>query len=90
MSYEGYVQFICPQGHYWTEDCYQDRGECPKCGYAAIWENSVDITNGSFEGDERIDGYVELKIKKQDKCDKCNSILEETYHIPKNKGRKLV
>lgn len=82
MSYEGYYQFLCPEGHYWTSDCYSEDKIC-HCGKEAIWENSVDITNGSFEGEIRIDGYIALKQIYEKKCDKCGSILEMKYEIPK-------
>lgn len=46
MSYEGYIQFLCPSGHLWTQDVYSDRHNCLFCGESAIWENDVDETNG--------------------------------------------
>jgi len=89
MSYEGFSQFLCKKGHYWTKDCYSVTGEdiCPICKEKFIWENMVDETNGSFEGSLRIDGYVCLEIKEQKKCEHCNSILETTYKIPKKRKR---
>ena len=57
MSYEGYSQLLCKNGHYWKKDCYEvDYTElkdhkCPVCKKPAIWENMVDITNGSFDDD---------------------------------------
>lgn len=67
MSYEGYYQFICKDGHYTTEDCYMMEPEDFKCSYIGkdfhgrtgacsaplAWWNSVNTTNGSFEPDER-------------------------------------
>lgn len=94
MSYEGFSQFLCKEGHYWSEDCYDADVRTTKCqfGHKAIWENMVDITNGSYETnpetgkEERIDGYVELEPKLTNKCDKCKSVLEQTFKIPR-KGR---
>jgi len=96
MSYEGYSQLLCKDGHYWEVDCNCTSGKledetCPVCSNPAIWENMVDITNGSFdpywsmEEKNRIDGYIELEILKEEKCDKCGSILVRIYKIPKKK-----
>lgn len=57
MSYEGYVQVLCANGHYSTYDCWDDPfglgyGEetvnpiCNVCGAKLVWRNGVDITNG--------------------------------------------
>ena len=89
MSYEGYVQYLCKKGHAIDMDCYADDLKICHCGSPIVWSNNVNVTNGSFEGRRRIDGYVKLKIKAQRKCDKCGSILEITYIIPKNKRRKV-
>ncbi len=55
MSYEGYEQLLCENGHYLTEDCYEfdssdtEEWRCPVCQAKLAWWNSVDITNGSYE-----------------------------------------
>lgn len=89
MSYEGYSQFLCSKGHYWTKDCYSVHGNelCPICGERFVWENMVDETNGCYENSIRIDGYVALEEKNKKVCEHCNSILEITYKIPKKKRR---
>lgn len=56
MSYEGYEQFVCPDGHTWNVDAMthsydsdKERKEnvtCPHCGQIAEWQCSVDETNG--------------------------------------------
>ena len=58
------------------------------------WINTVDQTNGSFEDNgrcaRRIDGYVELEIKKEYKCWSCgHTIGQITYKIPGKGGRKM-
>lgn len=90
MSYEGYSQFLCKRGHAWDEDCNQASPEskCPTCGEPFIWENMVDQTNGSYEGDKRIDGYVELKVATIKSCAECGKPQEVTYKIPRAKRRK--
>jgi hypothetical protein len=94
MSYEGYSQFLCKQGHYWEEDCYMadfEESLCPVCNTKPVWENMVNLTNGSFDinpktgKEERIDGYIELKLREQRTCRHCKSIIETIYVIPKKK-----
>ncbi len=96
MSYEGYSQFLCKKGHYWTVDCNElmyaeDKQKCPKCGEEEVWENMVNVTNGSWDDDgTRIDNYIELKQKKKISgvCSCCGEehVCEKTYFIPKDKN----
>jgi len=82
MSYEGYSNFLCKNGHLWAEDCNiaDENGKCPICSEKIVWENMVDTTND--EGKP-----ITLKVKKETICSKCKSVLETTYYIPKNKRR---
>lgn len=41
MSYEGYSEHICTEGHYYTRDAYEFNDVCP-CGAESVWENMVD------------------------------------------------
>jgi hypothetical protein len=76
MSYEGYVQYLCKNGHYWTVDAYDDYEStcpdccCPDCRERPYWENCVDETNGSYcdcqngEGCEHcVDGRIDGYIE---------------------------
>lgn len=57
MSYEGYVEFLCPDGHHWEVDSgvlsYGEDAEvnqcvvCPQCKKKAVWVCTVDQTNGA-------------------------------------------
>jgi len=51
MSYEGYEEYLCKNGHHWSEDCYMapDKPICPDCKEPHIWRHSVDQTNGIIE-----------------------------------------
>jgi len=96
MSYEGYEQKICNNGHYWTEDSIETMWDdevksCSKCGEKPVWENSVNLTNGSFDDDgdgSRIDGFIELEIEKETSgiCSECGEkhICERLYKIPED------
>ena len=93
MSYEGYDQVLCENGHYHTYDCYDfweaEGWNCPTCGAKAAWSNMVDVTNGSYDVDDdgwetedRIDGFVELQMREEVWCKHCGSILERRYKMP--------
>lgn len=98
MSYDGYSQFLCKNGHYWTTDSLELRWlgiksypKCPICGKKPVWENMVNLTNGSFDDNgNRIDGKIELEVKQKISgvCSSCGKehICEITYKIPK-KGK---
>lgn len=96
MSYEGYSQFLCKKGHYWTLDAYETmwddkKQKCPICKKEEVWKNMVNVTNGSWDDDgRRIDNYIELKVKSETsgKCSACGKkhVCEITYEIPKKKN----
>jgi hypothetical protein len=77
MSYEGYEQFVCPNGHTWKEDAgifsYGTDEEqiaastCRVCSAKAKYVCSVDETNGYDPNDpSTFDGPVTL-LKHEDK-----------------------
>jgi predicted Zn-ribbon and HTH transcriptional regulator len=91
MSFEGYYQLLCPSGHHWTADVHsaEGKGRCPHCDSEPVWQNTVDLTNGSWDGNNwRIDGYIELKeataaeICRCPNCDDEHVKTPPTYHIP--------
>lgn len=51
MSFEGYYEHLCPNGHYWTTDVYEEmysgEAKCPHCKQESTWFHLVDETNGS-------------------------------------------
>lgn len=54
MSYEGYIQELCANGHLSEEPesyCdYEVGARCLVCGAEIVWKNSVDDTNGDACG----------------------------------------
>lgn len=56
MSYEGYEQHICKNGHYFNNyDIYSvmfsdDPVKCSYCQAPSAWRNCVDQTNGPSQG----------------------------------------
>lgn len=97
MGYSGYSQFWCKNGHYWTVDCealpnlqYEDnvKQKCPICNEPEVFENMVNVTNGSFDDDgTRIDGFIEPEIIKEVtlicKCGNEHLCSCSIYKIPK-------
>jgi hypothetical protein len=61
MSYEGYIEFLCEEGHYWTADAnvfsygsMEERREafkCKICAKSVKYIARVDETNGIDETD---------------------------------------
>jgi hypothetical protein len=88
MSFEGFYQFLCENGHYsvcdvdeyecifWNENSI-GKARCNKCDGNIVWENLVNTTNGSYEcnhrgEEERIDSYIELEILEEAKYCTCH------------------
>jgi hypothetical protein len=63
MSFEGYYQLICENGHYQTEDVnhFQEHIHtlrCDACCAPFAWNNIVDDTNCDSYGYVKIDDFV--------------------------------
>ncbi|MEK6832782.1 MAG: hypothetical protein AABY32_01935 [Nanoarchaeota archaeon] len=89
MSYQGYEQAICENGHYFHLPCTyglekdMDEARCPVCKAKVVWFNSVDetITHQTIEHPKQGRGYVVLEENIEETLDK-----HVRYLIPKNKG----
>jgi hypothetical protein len=52
MSYEGYVEYLCENGHYCQNGAYEtDHTRCPLCNGKLTYINFVDETNGEDKDD---------------------------------------
>lgn len=102
MSYEGSIQYLCKNGHYYELDAgvfmggfADDEGlkkqlACPTCGEQPAWENSVDDTNGDAVGLIDMEQFVSLTAKTC-MCSCCGNVhvTEQTrYRIPTEKETK--
>ena len=59
MSYEGYAQVLCPEGHYWVVDAAENgEPKCPRCGKSEAWYNAVDDTNCDSFGEIDMSPFV--------------------------------
>ena len=57
MSYEGYVEKLCANGHLVIHDAYQDVDTSCHCGAAFVFRHDVDETNGLVLDDPRTKPY---------------------------------
>jgi hypothetical protein len=87
MSFEGFYQLICEEGHRTGCDCYELCLACHICGKAVIFQNLVDQTNGNEVGYITEEGFKTL-IKKEavtETCSHCGHTKQEEpelYRIP--------
>jgi hypothetical protein len=92
MSFEGYYQALCKNGHKFNFNISYDWDEeetarCPYCNEKVAWYNIVDDTNCDQAG--HFDDFEILTPKVICTCDKCKHehvSQVATYKIPKNVG----
>jgi len=94
MSYEGYEQCICKNGHYFECDCRQDL-VCPICEEEQAWYNSVDETNYYSYGEiplEVLRAKYLLSPAQVKTCDLGHEhvVQEEIFRIPNEKDTNLL
>ena len=92
MSFEGYFQRLCKNGHYDTIDIYgfdnPEEESCLICGEPFVWSNLVNLTNGIDLETGKGYGYINLEINKPaiyEECPHCENkkiVSAETYKIP--------
>ena len=86
MSYEGYEQILCKNGHYTEIDCYVFEFEefvCHHCGAGVGWSRGVDQTN---DNGSPIDMAPFLKApaiyEACPTCDHKKMVAPDVYNIP--------
>lgn len=98
MSWEGYGQALCANGHEFTVDRYDDEDDqvCDFCKAKLAWVYWVDQTNGCCCPDDRLPGSVcaahpkKMKLLKQETFTECPTCRHKTrqseavYEIPKD------
>jgi hypothetical protein len=101
MSFEGYYQGICKNGHYhtfgveytWDEPlkfrCDVKDGDVV-CGEGLIWWNLVDDTNCEEDGKVEVEILTKAVYEKCDKCGFTHLVKEATYKVPEGVGYKLI
>ena len=94
MSFEGYYEKLCEDGHLTTFDVYYyfKPDKC-RCGKEFVWWHIVDVTNGMDEetGEGMPTDFEILSEEKVETCNCCNhtNVIEEVrYKIPDAVGHK--
>lgn len=88
MSYEGYTQHICQNGHQFNTACnyggYGEEEKCPDCESESAWSNEVDDTNGDSVGIILHFDPVLISSGKQETCNLGHShtVIQPTYRVP--------
>lgn len=72
MSYEGYEQCICKNGHYYERDCWAEDAVCGTCKEESAWYNPVDQTNGPSQGEIPYETLKEKFLVKTAVVQVCN------------------
>lgn len=74
MSYEGYWQCICQNGHYYTDgaDAYNEEEPCGICKTPSAWRNQVDETNCDSWGEIPFDLLKKNFLISEEVIETCN------------------
>lgn len=85
MSWEGYYQLLCKNGHQWSVDGYDYSSECclcPHCKEPSVYWNQVDQTNDN--GDEDVVEFEEIEPAKMCTCacGNLHQIAPPRYKMP--------
>ena len=88
MSYEGYVERLCKNGHLRSFDCWEDNEETKcLCGEPFVFRHDVDQTNGDDPNDQGTMPFP-FEVDRAATYVTCNLghkhiTSETTYKIPK-------
>jgi len=98
MSFEGYHQLLCKNGHEWSRDVYEDYSFdgtdysdnmkntiCPQCKEKVVWWNLVDLTNGSYD-----EYFLAIDSKGHKHRVDYNDLYKLDFDIEKAKKKLLV
>jgi hypothetical protein len=101
VSYEGWFQLLCANGHLSACDAYEDPPVVCRCGASMVWSNSIDNTNGCSSPDDhsRVGscecGMVDLEVVTPGEVCECPTCgvrhekAEPVYKIPTTWGCDL-
>jgi len=92
MSFEGYYQRLCSNGHLSGEDVYDASNErlwrCHICKESLAWWNLVDQTNEPDEGKIELEEKTPVRAC-QCHCGHVHVAVAKTYHIPEKVGHRF-
>jgi len=88
MSFEGYVQRLCKNGHYSSGDVWTHRAGARclerRCRASIVWTNLVDETNGAPQGKIDMEQFLVTPVKSET-CPTCGHTQQSEpaiYRIP--------
>lgn len=88
MSFEGYWQIICANGHSDIEP-YDYAGDSPEwichCGAKEVWRNRVDDTNCDNQGFIELEQLTPPKIETCPTCGHQEVVEKAIYKVPKRR-----
>ena len=86
VSYEGYREWLCANGHYHARDCWDDDPKkCQHCGAPITHYHGVDQTNGVVQGDPQTKPAPKCKIGADDQWHKDHHGNKFAIAIPRYK-----
>lgn len=90
MSYEGYEQWLCGQGHLTIYDCYESperlNWKCPVCQSGVALVDCVDQTNDSGNP-MKFEVFIPAEICHCEKCGNQHVIEPTRYVVPEKRKR---
>lgn len=80
MSFEGYYEYLCSEGHYFCFDAYDEEPDnCPYCESHITVRHLVDETNGYGFTFKQLLTLVEAGERKE--CEACKSYVGQTPSV---------
>ena len=93
MSYSGYYQLLCTQGHYTEIDCYEydfkvRKFQCSCCGSKLAWWNLVDTTNDAGNP-ITVEVFIPAIEQQCFECGEVHVTRRARYKVPENIGWRV-
>ncbi len=99
MSYEGFEEYLCEEGHLTTCDtmsdipllCEAGVNIASICGKRIVWNRSIDTTNGYDEDDmnmnkDKLEVAVGAIYQTYSSCNHMELVSDIRYKIPREQG----
>lgn len=86
MSYEGYREILCENGHYAQCGAYDNDDElpCVICGKPTAWTNEIDCTNGYVDATE-LEVSADEVTERCKECGEVRIVTAARFKIPHKK-----
>lgn len=98
MSYEGYEQHICKNGHRFDKNCDYGNGPKPVCSFCnaeSVFCNCVDETNCEAHGLIPDSEWEKMVIQPEvtqtcPTCSHCKTVTPTIYRVPSEEELKMM